>query len=627
MKATQPKMKTASTLAFAVLLSLAAQAQLAPQAEAPLYRHMLEVNAQWQHMDPALAQATEPVHFSNEAARIAKHLHLVAAFLRTHPAPNSAPSALAQRNTLLNYLDAYADRGIFPKNYVLPYRNPVFIDPGGTACAVGQLMIESGHRDLAESIDHEQELAYVAELLDSPTLGPPIAAWAEEHGFTGDELAWIQPGYPPATEWNALGGGTDGPVKVLLNLPGSSIVVAGAFTSAGGVAVQNVALWNGTGFQPLGSGVSGTIVCGAVKGNDIYLGGYNLNGINDLARWDGTQWSFSTVFDGKFPQVFALHVLDDVLYAAGETQGFAGPDEYVMGLSGDTWTPLPGHFNAPVRCLGERNGQLVAGGGFTAMVGGGLIVQHVAFFGTSGWEQLGNGLEGPVNALANTADGTLFAGGAMYNGTTPLFGLARIGMGPTWELLLPNLANYIGTPSSPDLAEVRTLAADGAGVWAGGSFTVSQGTLIGNHLAYCNGVPDAFEPGAFFNEPVNALVPAFGGTGVQDLVAGGDFTNGSSGPAPYLAVATIGTGVHSSAPAAGFVLSPNPAQNELRILLEQAPGAGAHLEVLDAQGRTVLRNPVADRSATLDIQSLAAGRYSVVLHNGSGAAPVAFIKH
>lgn len=621
-------MRTTITLASAYLLSCFANAQLAPQTEAPLFRHMTEVNAQWQRMNPAVATDARPVHFANEAGRIAQHLHLVAGYLRAHTPNGLAPSALANRNDLLNDLDAYADRGVFPQNHVLPYRNPVFIDPAGTACAVGQLMIESGHRDLAESIDHEQELAYVAELLDSPKFSGPLSAWAAEHGFTGDELAWIQPGYPPATEWSALGGGTDGPVRVLLKLPGGSLVVAGTFTSAGGVATQNVALWTGTGFQPLGSGVSGTITCGAVKGNDVYLGGYNLNGIHDLARWDGTQWSFSTVFQGKFPQVFALHVLDDVLYAAGETQGFAGADEYVTRLTGGTWEPLPGMFNAPVRCLGSRNGQLVAGGMFTAMADGGPIVQHVAFFGTSGWEQLGDGLDGPVNALANAEDGTLLAGGAMYNGSTPLFGLARIGTGPgaSWQHLLPNLGNYIGMPSSPDLAEVRTLAADGAGVWAGGSFTVSQGTLIGNHLAYCNGVPDEFEPAAFFNEPVNAMVPAFGGTGVQDLVVGGDFTNGSSGPAPYVAYATIGTGMDAPAAAPTLTLFPSPAQDELNVVLERSFTRSAWIEVLDAQGRTVQRHTLAGRSTTLDIRALAAGQYSVVLHNGTQPMRSAFIK-
>src|SRR5690606_13589481 len=168
-------------------------------------------NAQWERISPATAALSVPVHFQSEADRIATHLHLVAEQLRTRAPEGLSSVAMAHRSALLNDLVTYADRGLFPQNHVLPYRNPVFIDPHGTACAVGQLMIESGHGDLAETIDREQELGYVEELLRSPTLGGPIATWAGEHGFTGDELAWIQPGYYPSTAWAAMGGGTNGP--------------------------------------------------------------------------------------------------------------------------------------------------------------------------------------------------------------------------------------------------------------------------------------------------------------------------------------------------------------------------------------------------------------------------------
>src|SRR5690606_38589648 len=161
------------------------------------------------------------------------------------------------------------------------YRNPVYTGPHGTVCTGGELMIESGHGDLAETIDREQELGYVEELLRSPTLGGPIAAWAGEHGFTGDELAWIQPGYYPSTAWAAMGGGTNGPVSVMLNLSGGGVLVAGTFTEAGDVPVQNVAVWTGSEFMALGSGVSGTITCGSVMGEDIYLGGSNIGGSSD----------------------------------------------------------------------------------------------------------------------------------------------------------------------------------------------------------------------------------------------------------------------------------------------------------------------------------------------------------
>ncbi len=615
-------MKKTSTLALIALLSFSANAQLAPQAEAPLFRHMTEVNAQWRHMDPALESAAMPVHFANEADRIAQHLHLVAAFLRSHGSSGLAPSAKANRHALLNDLDAYADRGIFPQNHVLPYRNPVFIDPIGTACAVGQLMIESGHRELAERISREMNLAYVHDIKC-----PDVLQWAVEEGFTEDELAWIQPGYPPTTAWSTLGGGTNGPVKVMLGMPDGSMVVAGTFTEAGGVPVQNVALWTGSEFVALGSGVTGVITCGAVVGNDIYLGGNSMDGTNDLVHWNGTSWSYSNVFSGKFAQIFALHALENTLYAAGETLGFIGPDEYVMRLSGQNWEQVPGRFDAPVRCLGEQNGQLIAGGEFSSVQIGNpsYPAQHVAVLDTAGWEQLGDGLDGAVLALLNDAGGTLYAGGAMYANASAVFGLARIVSGASaWEHLMPNLADYI--PITPGTTQVRTLFSEGGNLYVGGDFELVQMTTMGRHLAQFTGTPDGFTPLAYFNAPVDALgsnpfiSDAFG------LYAGGEFTQNVNDTVSYIGETLLGTGIRDVPPAGGISLYPNPAHDQLIVnLVHPVPGP-AVLEVLDIGGRAILSQPVSGTTSTIRVAPFAAGTYTLRLMSDEGVRTQPFIK-
>lgn len=613
-------MRSTLTLTLAALLSVSAKAQISPRTEAPLFRHMLEVNAQWHQMGPTLATDAKPVHFTNEAARIAQHLHLVSAYLRSHVPGGFAASAVANRNTLLNDLDAYADRGIFPQNHVLPYRNPVFIDPAGTACAVGQLMIESGHRELAESISREMNLAYVHDMQRSDVL-----QWATEEGFTEDELAWIQPGYPPSLNWWGLDGGTNGPVKVMLQDQMGPVVLAGSFSDAGGVAVQNVAVWNPGSFTALGSGVSGTITCGAMMGNDIYLGGSGLGGSNDLAHWNGSQWNFSTVFDGKFPQIFALHVLNDTLYAAGESIGFVGSDDYVKRLSGSDWEDLPGMFNAPVHCLGDLNGKLVAGGAFTALSGGsGTTLAHVAVFGPGGWAQLADGLDGTVNVLLNN-NGSLYAGGAMYANVAPLFGLAHISPGaPNWALDLPNLANYVAANSGA--AEVRSLLGNGTGVWVGGSFILNQGTLMGQHLAFFDGTPDGLTPMAAFDGQVDALAMDYFISDAYGVIAGGEFTQDQGNPAPYLAETYIGSGISDAPAAIGFSLHPNPARDQLSVSLDRTIAGHALLEVFDAQGRLVLSGSVPGRTASFNIATLAPGAYTVRLTTDKGYHTQAFIK-
>jgi len=598
-------MKNILTLSLSLSLALVAQAQLAPQTEAPLHRHMLEVNAQWAEAGPVLASDTEPVHFTNEAERITRHLHLVAGYLRAHSPEGLSADAATKRAVLLNDLEKYADRGLFPRNHVLPYRNPVFIDPHGTACAVGQLMIESGHRDLAESISEEMNLAYVHDMKRADVL-----QWAVQEGFTEDELAWIQPGYPPSTQWTAPGGGTNGIVQVLLGLSNGNVLLAGEFSQAGGVAVNNVAIWNGASYSPLGNGVSGTITCGEVHGEDIYLGGYNINGINDLAQWNGTQWEYSIVFQGKMPVIFALHELNDTLYAAGETQGFAGADEYVMRRTGLMWQPILGNFYVPIRCLGTHDGKLVAGGEFTGVEIGDPVLQadHVAILGNTGWHQLGGGLDGTVRALLDV-EGTLYAGGAMLANIAPLFGLARIGANASdWEQLMPNLVDYVSPAPGPP--EVRALLLNGGDVFMGGSFGMFQGMINGFHLARFSGAPDSFEPLAYFNGPVNALAANPFISDAIGLYAGGEFTQNVADTVQYVAETILTSGMNELQENVGIALFPNPAHDRLTVTL-YGPSEHVILEIVDAQGRTVLTHPLRGGTVTLDVKQLANGPYTL----------------
>jgi hypothetical protein len=165
-------------------------AQVHPSRSATPGTHLLVVNGQWNTMDPALLHDQRSVAFASEAARITEHLHGVADRLAARTAPSLGEGPCQRRLALLDTLQAYADRGRFPLNHTVPGRTPVFVDEQGTACAVGQLMIGSGHAALAERICKEMNLAYVHDIEL-----PEVAVWARDNGFTIDELAWIQPTY------------------------------------------------------------------------------------------------------------------------------------------------------------------------------------------------------------------------------------------------------------------------------------------------------------------------------------------------------------------------------------------------------------------------------------------------
>ncbi len=126
-----------------------------------------------------------------ESIRIRQHLAQVESDLRAHPPRGLSPEQAQARGHRLDDLHAYWLRGEFPRNPDYPDSLvPYFIDARGVACAVGQLVIASGHRDFAEEIARTRNHAYIREIED-----PRLAAWARASGLTLEECGRIQPSY------------------------------------------------------------------------------------------------------------------------------------------------------------------------------------------------------------------------------------------------------------------------------------------------------------------------------------------------------------------------------------------------------------------------------------------------
>ncbi len=102
---------------------------------------------------------------------------------------------------------------------------------------------------------------------------------------------------------SALGGGVGvganlkgffGNVESLL-VSGTDLYVGGAFTNAGGVAANNIAVWNGTSWSALAGGVGGNVGAMALIGTNLFVGGgftsADVVSANDIAVWNGTSWS------------------------------------------------------------------------------------------------------------------------------------------------------------------------------------------------------------------------------------------------------------------------------------------------------------------------------------------------
>ena len=112
---------------------------------------------------------------------------------------------------------------------------------------------------------------------------------------------WVNgPSIPPG------GFGTNGVVRSVVSwdpdgagpLP-PVLVVAGAFTQVGGsLAVNNIAIWDGTTWSSPSSGLTGSspiVYSLAVFNNVLYATGQFTSaggvGVNNIARWNGSSWS------------------------------------------------------------------------------------------------------------------------------------------------------------------------------------------------------------------------------------------------------------------------------------------------------------------------------------------------
>jgi hypothetical protein len=162
--------------------------------------------------------------------------------------------------------------------------------------------------------------------------------------------------------WSALGTGLTNPLNnaVLFALavaPNGDVYAGGSFTEAGGTAANNVARWNGTTWSALGAGatngVSNTtnnasVMALTMAGNDLYVGGQfaQAGGVaaNNVARWNGTGWSplGISASNGVQGYVAALAVAanGDVYTGGGFTQAGGIAANNVAKWNGTAWSPL-----------------------------------------------------------------------------------------------------------------------------------------------------------------------------------------------------------------------------------------------------------------------------------------------
>lgn len=584
---------------------------------------LMAVNAQWKNQPEHLAvlkkaDVTTPQNFNGW---IATHLMLVEETLRARNMEHLNPAQKANRNHLLNELHGYWQAAVFPVNDYLSYKNPVFIDRKGTHCAVGYLMQQSGHDALARAIDANEKFAYVHEIKT-----PGVKQWADEFGFTVDELAWIQPGYPPTLPTEDMDGGLDGTVNVMVADTGAqTIYVGGSFNhSNAGATCNNIAMWvsgfAGWTWVAVGGGVNGEVNALMMHNNKLYVGGnFTQAGsvsAKNVAVYDiqSGQWQGMGQLDST---VRAFAVYNGNVYAAGTFTG------YVSKWNGTTWQDVAQGFlyGQEARTLEVWDNKLIIGGNFELATG--ALRRHVATYDGTYMGTMGMGTLTPVNDFAEH-QGKLYAGCDLYfqNDSSGLCYFEN----DDWQI---ELKPELQIMSNLNGVAIRKIFSKGDALVAAGEFGCSSGMTYGNNLMLVQKQTVDTSIYTF----LSPLLTTDGGVNDallvnNNLYFGGAFVvnmfSDTLNHVGYLEMLSTGIGAEVK-PEIKLSVFPNPTIDVIRIQVDG--GAIKSIELTDATGKRVVFTTPNNLSPEISVKDLPAGIYNVKVVTDTGVGVSRLVKN
>ncbi len=368
---------------------------------------------------------------------IAFHLNEVEQHLRNN-IPSSIPFDLYQKRfELLDVLHAYHESQAFPINLNYGFRTPIFIDQFNNYCAVGWLMHNSGAEDLAREIQSSQNMAYLKNIrVDG------LESWVAKSGFTAEELAWIQPGYPPPATVSPLLGGVDGTVYDIYPTNFGQTYAAGTFQTADGATVNNIAVYlpgfAGYLWSSMGDGFNGSVFALDMLNNEIVAGGnFTASGSTPMfgvGLYANGIWE--PLGNGLNGTVQDLEWFNGSLFAAGL---FNKPEDGTpfcnfARWTGQAWESLGGYINGPVYKMYNDGNRLLLGGSFSSVSG--VTVSNIAAFDGNEFSAVGSGLTMPVRAIERFNDEILVGGNLFHN--NQLSGIMHQ-VDNSWNTMLTNM--------------------------------------------------------------------------------------------------------------------------------------------------------------------------------------------
>jgi hypothetical protein len=199
-------------------------------------------------------------------------------------------------------------------------------------------------------------------------------------------------------EWISLAGGMGNEVQALATATNGDLIAGGTFGTSGGLVTSGIAEWNGSAWSKFGNGVSASggpsveSIAVLTNGNIVIGGNFTRVGstnVNDIAIWNGSAWDGLGSGTGATisPDVLALLPLPDGGFIAGGA--FAAINGKVSNCFG--------HWGCPISRLiltGLTTGPLGAAFSFQGAQGWTYNVE----FSTNlqDWLTIATGLSGTV---------------------------------------------------------------------------------------------------------------------------------------------------------------------------------------------------------------------------------------
>jgi trimeric autotransporter adhesin len=294
------------------------------------------------------------------------------------------------------------------------------------------------------------------------------------------------------TTWHMLGSGLtgsfDGDMDVrAIKARNSEVYIGGDFSSAGGVSCTNIAKWNGASWSALAYGLDHAVFAIEVTPSDVYLGGGFTNAwqgpgsgvvANHIVRWNGSTWQ--PLGSGVNGIVYAIAAAGGVVYVGGAFTNAGGiAANRIAKWNGSAWSSLgtgtTNGVNNSVYAILIDGSDVYVGGTFTNA--GGVMARGIAKWNGSSWSAVGQGVfhtsTANVRALAKSG-GYLYVTGTFTNagGATPARAIARWD-GVKWEALGSGIGNMLISPRG------SALAAWGNDLFVGGIFEDAGGSDAG----------------------------------------------------------------------------------------------------------------------------------------------------